>query len=120
MGQMPHSSIPRLIAELERVAKDPAFLILFEVDDDGQLWFVPGSEDYESVATEEQRQFGDLLIGDLNEWLITDTGHHDYPSRQTLERLGYKFLPGESDSFGPLTSVIAVPRDGRWIHILYG
>ena len=100
------SSMVRLIENLKRLKEHPVISnYLDEWEDD--LYLNETSETFES-APADLKQIVSEVMEDLNEWLIADNGGHHYPNRETLNRYGYRFEAGESDAFGPLSSVIVV------------
>ncbi len=119
------SSMQRLINNLKKVSESEEAFALLEPDfeNEGIFWLNETSDDFKANASKEITELLEEISSDLNEWLISDSGHHHFPNRETLSRFGYSFEKGEEDSFGVLTAVIVIPcknNDNKQIRILYG
>lgn len=108
MGRVVQSSLERLIINLKLLAVNTEVTGFLEEDEDGVLYLNETSDDFCESASDELKALVSEVSEDLNEWLITDSGHHDIPGREACIRHGFRFYKGEEDSFGPVTSVIGI------------
>ncbi len=115
MRHAPQSSLERLIANLKVLAVNTE-VTKFLSESEGVLYLDETSAEFEEHASDELKVLVGLVIEDLNEWLITDSGYSDLPGQEACRRHGFRFYAGESDNFGPLTSVIGVAN----FRIVYG
>lgn len=119
------SSVQRLINNLKKLSQeDETYLFLEEDLDTHSFWFNETTDAFRKNASDTMKKLSDEIMVDLDEWLIADNGHHHVPNRETLNRFGFRFEKGESDAFGPLSSVIVLPAKENQIcssfRIVYG
>ena len=103
------SSMQRLINNLKRLSESEEVRNFVTLDEHDTYFLNETLPEFEEKASDELKELVTEIMGDLNEWLISDSGQHHYPNRETLNRFGYRFEKGEEDSFGPVTSIIVLP-----------
>lgn len=103
------SSVQRLLNNLKKLGETPELLDFITEEEGHTYWLNETTDLFREKASESLKEVMGEIMADLDEWLISDTGHHHQPNRETLQRFGYRFEKGEEDDFGVLTSVIVVP-----------
>lgn len=98
-------SIDQLVNNLNILKTHPKLQQCVNVFD-GKKWIVTPDEDDHHNA--DIINLINTIEYGLNEHLITNEGQHNYINRRRLFGKGFRFEKGESDSFGPLTSVIVI------------
>lgn len=108
MGRQTQSGMPRLIASLKKLRENVYYRNFLAEYEDGHLYLIhPNDAVFEATQINERSFLTDLFY-DLTEWLVSDNGYHHVPNRETLQRLGYRFVKGDEDAQGPLTGIIVV------------
>lgn len=95
-----------LIIDLELLKTNPETTGFLEEDETGIKWFNNTTYKFEQLASSELKALANKINVGLDSLLITSLGQNDIGNRVYLTQRGFKFHKGESDSFGPLTSVI--------------
>lgn len=101
--------LDRLIDDLNQLKAHPK-LEAFSNIHEGKKWITTTLPGWETYAPNDQDILDliDKIDTGLCGWLINSEGHHHVSNRMYLRSHGFNFEPGESDSFGPLTSVIVI------------
>lgn len=100
--------LDRIISLMTMISNSVEFeKITYIEPETGIIYLNETSDNFNEHSSTDVKKMVDDLLTLLDDQLITQAGGHNTQARVYLRQKGIRFYPGESDNFGPLSSVIS-------------
>lgn len=108
MGRQTQTSMARLIANLKKIRDNSDYYKKYLEEFYDDCFYIADNNDMLYDTDNTDHTLFEELFEDLKEWLISDNGYHHVPNREILQKLGYRFVEGDYDEYGPLNGILVV------------